>query len=124
MTEASFVDRYGPWALVMGASEGIGAVFARAVAERGLDVVLAARRQGALDEVAREIRASPGADARTTAVDLTELDAFDRIVEATRDLAAPMVSRGRGGIVRWIDSTARSPERPRQRRWWRKRSPT
>ena len=51
MTE-EFAERYGPWALVLGASEGVGEVFARTVAERGVDVVLVARRAAVLDEVA------------------------------------------------------------------------
>jgi short-subunit dehydrogenase len=37
VTETSFGDRYGPWALVAGASDGVGATCARAMAERGLD---------------------------------------------------------------------------------------
>jgi len=63
----TFVDRYGPWALVAGASDGVGAAFARAMAERGLNVVLLARRQGLLDEVAAGIRAESGVETRTGA---------------------------------------------------------
>ena len=55
-----FVEKYGPWAVVAGASEGVGAEFAEALAGRGLNVVLIARRQAALDEVAARIRATPG----------------------------------------------------------------
>jgi uncharacterized protein len=39
-----FRDRYGPWALVAGASDGVGAADARALAERGVNVMLVARR--------------------------------------------------------------------------------
>jgi short-subunit dehydrogenase len=41
--DTAFADRYGPWAVVAGASEGVGASYARAMADRGLNVVLLAR---------------------------------------------------------------------------------
>ena len=55
---ADFAARYGPWALIAGASDGVGAAFAEALAQRGLDVVLLARRQAALDQVAAGIAES------------------------------------------------------------------
>ena len=86
MDDDEFVERYGPWALVVGASEGVGATFARAVAERGVDVVLVARRQAVLDDVAAEISAATGVRTRTVAVDLTEPEATDVIAAATSDV--------------------------------------
>ena len=47
----SFKDRYGPWAIVAGASEGTGAAFSRQVAEKGLNLILIARREGSLEDV-------------------------------------------------------------------------
>ena len=47
-----FAKRYGPWAVVAGASNGTGEAWARAVAARGVNVVLLSRRQAALDDVA------------------------------------------------------------------------
>jgi short-subunit dehydrogenase len=87
----SFAERYGPWALVAGASEGVGAAFARGVARLGLNVVLLARRQQVLDDVAAEIQEAFGVEARTVTVDLAEDDAVAVIVEAARDLDVGLV---------------------------------
>ena len=68
----TFADKYGPWALVAGASDGVGAAFAEGLAERGVNVVLLARRQAVLDDVAAGIEARTGAETRTLAVDLAQ----------------------------------------------------
>ena len=86
MTELSFAERYGPWALVAGASEGVGAAFAEAVADRGVSVVLLARRGSVLDEVAAAIRDRAGVDTRTVVADLAEEAAAAAVVEATAGL--------------------------------------
>ena len=54
-----FAERYGRWALIVGASDGLGAAFARALADRGLDVLLVARRQALLDDVASRSAPKP-----------------------------------------------------------------
>jgi uncharacterized protein len=85
-TAATFAAKYGPWALVAGASDGVGAAFAEGLADRGVNVVLVARRQAVLDEVAAGIAARTGAQTRTLAVDLAEQTATSRIIAATRDV--------------------------------------
>jgi len=92
-----FAGRYGPWALVAGGSEGVGAAYAHAMAERGLNVVLLARRQAILDEVGAAIRADTGVEARTAAVDLAAPDAMAQIVAATAGLEVGMVMYNAGG---------------------------
>jgi uncharacterized protein len=82
----TFAAKYGPWAVVAGASEGVGAAFAEGLAERGVNVVLVARRQGVLDGVAAGIATRTGVETRTLAVDLAEHDATSAIAAATDDL--------------------------------------
>ena len=79
------VQRHGPWAVIAGGSEGVGASFATQLAEAGLNLVLLARKQGPLEETAEAARAL-GAEVRTLAVDLTEADSVKRIAEVTEDL--------------------------------------
>lgn len=82
MTDRS---RYGPWALIAGGSEGVGAEFAKQLAGDGFDLVLIARKPEPLAEIAaccREI----GAEVRTVAVDLLEPQAVQRIVAETADV--------------------------------------
>jgi uncharacterized protein len=82
----NFKERFGTYALVVGASTTVGEQFARQLAAEGMDVVLVARRLPLLEQIASEIRAEHGVDARPVAMDLTEDGAVDRLAEATRDL--------------------------------------
>lgn len=82
----TFATKYGPWALVAGASDGVGAAFAAGLAERGVNVVLLARRQAVLDQVAADIESRTSAQTRTLAVDLAAPDAASVIAAATSDL--------------------------------------
>ena len=79
----TFATKYGPWALVAGASDGVGAAFAEALAERGLNVVLLARRQAILDEVAAGIADRTGIQTRTLAIDRASDDAAAQGADAT-----------------------------------------
>src|SRR5262249_16045044 len=82
-----FSERYGPWAVVAGASEGIGASVARLLGERGVNVVLVARRQAILDEVATTV----ATETRTIALDLSLPDADAALASATNDLEVGLV---------------------------------
>lgn len=74
--------RYGPWAIVAGASDGVGLAFAEHLASLGINVVLVARRKALLDELAAEL----AVETRVVALDLSDPDAIDKLVEATADL--------------------------------------
>lgn len=90
-------QKYGPWALVVGASDGVGALFAERLASDGVNVMLVARRQHVLDEVAQCIRERTNAETRTFAVDLIDPDASQRIIDATDDLEIGMLVYCAGG---------------------------
>ena len=82
----AFRDRYGDWALVAGASEGLGASFAECLAERGLDLVLLARRESLLDDLAARLRERYGVEVRPLAMDLAAPGLADALATATADL--------------------------------------
>jgi short-subunit dehydrogenase len=83
---SAFAQKYGPWGVVAGASEGLGAALAREVAARGLNVILLARRAAELEDVAARLRAEHRVEVRTAAVDLGEADVLARVETSTRDL--------------------------------------
>ena len=78
----NFNERYGPWAVIAGASEGTGRAFALRLARHGLNCVLIARRAGPLAALADEIRAASGVECITCVADLAATDASDRIAMA------------------------------------------
>lgn len=82
----SFSDRYGPWAVVAGASEGLGEAFARSVARRGLNVVLIARREAPLEKLAASLQAETGVSVRALPLDLARVDLADELRRHTADL--------------------------------------
>ena len=87
----AFVDRYGPWAVVAGASEGIGASFSRKLAARGFNLVLVARRAGPLEELASEIRAKHPVEVRVQALDLGAPNVSSELGHATEALDVGLV---------------------------------
>lgn len=122
MTEVSDLRRYGPWALVTGASSGIGEQFARQLAAAGLDLVLVARRAARLSALKRELVAAHGVAVDLVVEDLAEPLAVDRILAAIdeRDLGlvvsnagfglkGPFASHGRAQVEAMFNVNARAP---------------
>src|SRR5438270_487314 len=94
MADPSFAERYGPLAVVTGAAVGMGAAFARDLADRGLDLLLVDRDERALEACALELEAG-GATVATLVVDLADRDAADVPREALEALGhAPSVIPG------------------------------
>jgi len=84
--KADFAVRYGSWALVAGASEGIGATYAEALAVRGLNLVLVARRAELLQSLAAKLSTKHKIETRIITLDLSASNAVEQIAEETRDV--------------------------------------
>ena len=78
--------RYGEWALITGASSGLGVEFARAMAREGMSCVLAARRKDRLTDLAEELESHHRVDTRIVEVDLSTAVGADHLVAACEDL--------------------------------------
>lgn len=97
-----FASRYGPWAVVTGASSGIGAEFARQLAAAGLSVALVARRRDRLESLAAELRAAHPIDVQVCPHDLADPD-------AARALAAAVADRDVGLVVNNAGTSWKGP---------------
>jgi uncharacterized protein len=117
-----FRARYGPWALITGASEGIGESFARALASRGLHLLLVARREGPLESLAAELRSAHAIQVRIASADvarpdlLAVLDALAGDAEvgllvhnAAFSALGPFLDRPLDDLMKVIDVNCRAP---------------
>jgi short-subunit dehydrogenase len=117
-----FADRYGPWAVVAGASGGLGAAVAHALAARGLNVVAVARRAEPLNALAAELEARHGIQARALALDLSAPDGVTRLLSDLSDcsvgllvwnaalsLIGPFLDQPLEGHLRELEVNARAP---------------
>ena len=88
-------DFHGKWALVTGASAGIGVALARELARQGAKLILTARRKDRLESLAAEF-AAEGVETRIVVADLGNPDAPEQIYDATRDLAVDILVNNAG----------------------------
>jgi uncharacterized protein len=89
-------ERFGPWALVTGASSGIGKEFVRRIAASGINVVLVARRDALLAELGRAISQEFGVQYRALAMDLSQEGFIAGLADATHDLDIGLVVSNAG----------------------------
>ncbi len=79
-------NRYGPWALVTGASSGIGAALVKQLATEGLNIVSVARTQAKLEEQAQSLREEFGVEVRTVPADLSTEAGTSTVIQAVSNL--------------------------------------
>lgn len=92
-------ERYGDWALVTGASSGIGYVFAQKLAASGFNLVIAARRIGLLNDLSRQLTKDHGVQVRCLQVDLSKEDCLKSMIEVCSDIQIGMVVSNAGSGV-------------------------
>lgn len=81
----TFSHKYGPWAIVAGASEGIGAAFAHALASRGVNLVIIARRAPPLVALADDLATRYKVKVQPLALDLAEPESIAELLSVTSD---------------------------------------
>jgi short-subunit dehydrogenase len=91
-------DKYGPWAVLTGGSDGIGEAFARQLAAGGINLLLVSRSAQKLDALATAVRGAHAVEVRTLAVDLSEEGAIDRVREAAADLEVGLYVSNVGAV--------------------------
>jgi short-subunit dehydrogenase len=109
MPDIAFLRRYGPWAVIAGASHGVGAAFARLLAERGLNCVLVARREEALVQLKTELEQRYAVEVLVVSQDLSRRDACERLVAAVGPRQVGLFIYNAGGdpyITRFLATSA------------------
>ena len=96
MTATIDRERFGPWALITGASSGIGKEFARQLAASEINVVLVARRENALIEVGRDIAKDFRVQHRVIVTDVSQEGFIPKLAELTKDLDIGLVVSNAG----------------------------
>lgn len=91
-----FCSKYGPWAVVTGASAGLGAHYCRQLAERGLNILLVARRRHRLEALATELQSQHGVECRVLALDLLADNAIAEVSAAVDDVEVGLLVNNAG----------------------------
>lgn len=96
MQTTPWTERYGSTALVTGASSGIGEQFARQLAEKGFDLVLAARRATRLEALREKLEKQFGITVTCCVCDLSDLAQVDGLAQQARDLGVGLLISNAG----------------------------
>ncbi len=91
MGQTDFAERYGPWAIIAGGSEGIGSALAERLAAQGFNLLLVARKPVPLDAASADLRKRYATEVRTLSLDLTTAEAAVKVIDAVAGCAVGLV---------------------------------
>jgi short-subunit dehydrogenase len=91
-----FKQQYGPWAMISGASAGLGEEFAKQLAAKGLNLVLLARRTERLEALGKSLSEQYGIEYRAVSADLADPDFLPPVADQTEDLEIGLLINNAG----------------------------
>lgn len=95
----AFLSQYGPWALVTGASSGIGEEFARQLAAKGLNLVLVARRADRMQALAEQLSQQYPIETRVISLDLTDPNFLSTLTPQVEDIEIGLLVNNAGMML-------------------------
>ncbi|MEM6766035.1 MAG: SDR family NAD(P)-dependent oxidoreductase [Bacteroidota bacterium] len=100
------LNRYGTWALVTGASSGLGRAVAEELAATGMNLLLVARRKGVLEEIAASYKDQHAIEAHILSADLSQEEGLTAVLAAaeTLDIGLLVTAAGFGSSGRFLDA--------------------
>jgi len=81
----SFLNRYGPWALICGSADGLGAAYSRALAKRGLHLIMVDFQPEKLETLRQELEQTFDIQTVGLALDLSSEQAHEKVFETVSD---------------------------------------
>ncbi|MEO0897568.1 MAG: SDR family NAD(P)-dependent oxidoreductase [Bacteroidota bacterium] len=100
-------SKYGPWALVSGASSGIGKALAERLADAGLNLIINARSKSSLDALKGELEESRGVEVKVVATDLSSSEGIQELIRSTAhmEIGLLVASAGFGTSGNFLDTS-------------------
>lgn len=102
--------KYGDWAVITGASSGMGLELATQLAKAGFNLVINSRSLEKLQEVAKQLKANTNIEIKIIASDVSDSEGIDKIIQGTQGLNIGLlvVSAGYGTSGNFIESSLHS----------------
>lgn len=82
----NFLELYGKWALVIGGTSGIGEALTKQIAQKGMNLIIVARRNDVLIEKAEDIQKKYGVEVKTIQADLSAPNDYEKVIEGTKQV--------------------------------------